>query len=91
MRHSMNLAAATATGHGHVSALIIVPIALIVAAGWAIDLYLRPYTSCGRCSGTGRRKGSTSRRYGHCPRCKGNPERLRFGARLLHRNLGARR
>ena len=84
----MALAAATATRSGHLSPLLIVLGVLVLAALWLGSLYFHPYTSCGRCNGSARR--GTARRYGRCPRCKGQPERLRFGARMMHRNIGGK-
>jgi len=63
-------------------------IGLAVVIVWLGSLYVKPYTSCGWCHGTGRR--GTTARYGKCWRCKGDPERLRFGARLVHRHLGGK-
>jgi hypothetical protein len=79
------LAAATATRSGHLSPLVIVLIVVLAAVLWLGSLYFKPYTSCGRCNGTARR--GKAKRYGRCPRCKGQPERLRFGARMMHRNI----
>jgi len=62
---------------------------LIGAGSWVRSVLRHPFTICTRCNGTGRNAGSTGRAYGRCPRCKGSPERLRFGARQLHR--GGRR
>jgi hypothetical protein len=83
----VTLAAATATaGHGSPWPLVLIGLALTVI--WLGSLFLKPYTSCRSCHGSGRR--GTSSRYGRCRWCKGDPERLRFGARLVHRNLGGK-
>jgi hypothetical protein len=48
---------------------------------WRLDLKLRPHTSsCWFCRGRGRIWGSTTKRHGPCPFCKGKP-RLRRGAK----------
>lgn len=59
----------------------------ILLASWLVSLRLWPHTRCSACNGTGRNRGSTSKRYGRCWRCKGAPERLRFGARWVNRRL----
>ncbi len=79
----MLIAAATATaGHG-ISPWVLVLAGLAVLVLWLGSLFLKPYTSCRWCRGTGRR--GSSARYGRCWRCKGDPERLRPGARIVHR------
>ena len=64
---------------------LITGLVVLAAAGWLGSLYMWPYTRCRWCTGSGRNSGSTGRRYGKCRFCKGQPERLRFGARLVHR------
>jgi len=55
----------------------------IAGGSWLVSLRLWPYTFCRRCRGGGRNSGSNSRRHGRCKKCKGKPERLRPGARLV--------
>ena len=52
---------------------------------WAGSLYLWPFGPCGRCKGTGVRRGSNARRFGPCPRCGGTRRVQRFGSRTVHR------
>lgn len=59
----------------------------VLVAVWLVSLAIWPHTSCRACGGSGRNKGSNSRRYGKCWRCGGKPERLRFGARWVRRGL----
>lgn len=55
--------------------------ALLAGAGYWIHLRLYPRKRCGLCSGSGKRPGSTSQRFGTCPRCEGKGELPRIGAR----------
>jgi hypothetical protein len=44
-----------------------------------------PYGPCLRCVGhPGKNRGSNSRRWGNCRRCRGSGKRVRLGARLMH-------
>jgi hypothetical protein len=65
----------------------------IVAGGlfiaWrAILAWWHPRTDCGWCDGSGRNWGSSSRRSGDCPFCRGRGKRLRLEARLLRKMRG---
>ena len=73
------------SGHADRGTLAAIAIGLIVIAGgsWLVSLRLWPYTRCSWCNGTGRNRGSNGRRHGRCRFCKGKPERLRPGARLV--------
>lgn len=87
----MTALSATATAISwHPSWGLIAVLVLVAVGGWVVSLLWHPFTTCGRCNGTGRNAGSTGRAYGRCPRCKGKPERLRFGGRLIGRG-GMRR
>jgi len=70
--------------HAAVAGAAVILIA-IVGGSWIVSLRQWPYTFCRRCRGRGRNSGSTGSRYGRCRKCKGKPEKLRFGARLVHR------
>ena len=58
---------------------------LAAIAVYAGSLYLWPYRPCGRCKGTGRNSGSTSKRFGECRRCGGSGRLRRIGAKTIHR------
>lgn len=60
-------------------------IALIAFACWAISVYVYPFRHCGRCGGTGRKPGSTRRRFDLCRRCSGTGRVQRIGSRAAHR------
>ena len=62
-------------------------IALGAFACWAISVYLYPFRPCGRCGGTGRKKGSTRRRFDLCRRCAGTGRVQRIGSRTAHRSV----
>ena len=67
---------------------------LLVAAGawiyWRLDVRRHPYRRCSRCGGRRTNAGSTSRRWGLCPKCGGRGSARRFGApkELLNRARG---
>ena len=65
------------------STLAIVALVVLAVALYAVDLRRRPFTRCRRCKGTGRVAGSTSKRWGPCPKCTGKPPRRRAGAQLV--------
>jgi DnaJ-class molecular chaperone len=56
-------------------------IALVLIAGWAVFLLIRPTKACRRCAGWGAR----GRRRSYCAHCRGTGRRFRLGARLVHR------
>lgn len=62
-------------------------IALTGFACWAVSVYVYPFRPCGRCGGTGRKKGSTRRRFDLCRRCDGTGRVQRFGSRAAHRTV----
>ncbi len=59
---------------------------LLLAAGvlYAGACTVWPYTSCRWCKGTGKRTSPTGKAYGRCRHCKGKPEQLRIGRRVLN-------
>jgi hypothetical protein len=58
---------------------------LAVIAGLVISRWRWPLRPCPRCGGKGTNRGSTSRRYGRCPKCKGTKQVRRIGATAVHR------
>ena len=66
---------------------VVILLGLAAAAGYAGSLYVWPFRPCGKCSGTGRNKGSSRRRFGHCARCGGSGRRRRLGAKAVHRGV----
>jgi hypothetical protein len=62
-------------------------IALIGFACWAISVYVYPFRHCGKCGGTGRKPGSTRRRFDLCKRCSGTGRVQRIGSRTAHRTV----
>src|ERR1700681_3673710 len=62
-------------------------IALGAFACWAISVYVYPSRPCGRGGGTGRKKGSTRRRFDLCRRCSGTGRVQRIGSRTAHRSV----
>jgi len=66
---------------------VVILLGLAAAAGYAGSLYVWPFRPCGKCQGTGRNKGSSRRRFGHCARCGGSGRRRRLGAKAVHRGV----
>jgi len=62
-------------------------IALAAFACWAISIYVYPFRHCGKCGGTGRKPGSTRRRFDLCRRCCGTGRVQRIGSRTAHRTV----
>jgi DnaJ-class molecular chaperone len=56
-------------------------------AAWAVSVYVYPFRPCGRCGGTGRKKGSSRRRFDLCHRCAGTGRVQRIGSRAVHRTV----
>lgn len=71
--------------HGGASPAAIILIILGVLAAWLVSLLLYPFRPCLMCHGSGRRRGSSARRFGECPRCRGKGRVQRPGSRLAHR------
>jgi hypothetical protein len=64
--------------------LLLVVTSLVVVIAWLGDSWWRPFKACPACKGrSGRGMGSTRKAYNRCWRCKGNPELVRRGARLI--------
>lgn len=57
----------------------------VIGTGYLVWAYNHPYRPCPSCKGSGRKKGSTSKRWGKCRRCKGSREVKTIGSQLLHR------
>jgi DnaJ-class molecular chaperone len=59
----------------------------LVAAAvcYIVSLWRWPLRPCPACKGRGVNRGSTSRRYGRCRKCKGTKQVRRIGATAVHR------
>ena len=64
---------------------VLILVGLAVAVVYAGSLYVWPWRPCSKCSGTGRNKGSSRKRFGLCARCQGSGRRRRLGAKAVHR------
>lgn len=64
---------------------VLIIAALACGAGYLVSLKIWPETKCGRCGGSGRNAGSTSKRFGKCRRCAGTGRKPRFGNRIRGR------
>jgi DnaJ-class molecular chaperone len=55
--------------------------AAILWGGYRVGLRLWPWGPCPKCGGSGRSRGSNSRRHGLCGRCGGSGRQRRPGAK----------
>jgi hypothetical protein len=63
--------------------LAIVALYLLACAVW-------PYANCTRCSGSGKSRSLSGKKFRNCPRCKGTGRRRRIGRRILDRRNNTR-
>lgn len=63
----------------------------IAALVWAVRAYFFPYAPCRWCSGRKVRRGSTKKRFGLCPHCKGSGSRQVLGSKSVHRAVRSAR
>ena len=75
--------AATATTSAAVPGALVLIVAAITA-GYALACWLRPFTRCRRCSGTGARRSAILHILRTCRRCDGNGRHLRTGRRVIN-------
>jgi hypothetical protein len=75
---------AAAAPAGHADPITVILLALGIAAGYAVLLYLCPLRKCTRCHGTRVTHGS-GRRVRSCTRCGGTGRIRRIGATTVHR------
>lgn len=54
---------------------------LVVTIGYVTACAVRPFGSCRRCGGAGRRRSRLGRAWRYCHHCKGSGARLRIGRR----------
>ena len=59
---------------------IVVIVALVIAAGWWVDIRVHPFRRCPKCNGKRRNPGSGSWSWGYCRLCGGRGEVRRWGA-----------
>jgi hypothetical protein len=65
--------------------LIALGVVVVLGFGYYFSCRFWPYGPCFGCVGHGgRNRGSNSRRWGTCKRCRGTGRRIRLGARLWH-------
>jgi Zn finger protein HypA/HybF involved in hydrogenase expression len=90
--------AATSTNVPEMSAILFILIILFVTGGYALACWVKPFTHCHRCEGTGdsprrwidrlrygqRSKPRAARARPTCPHCRGTGLRLRIGRRMYN-------
>lgn len=55
---------------------------LLASGGYITACAAWPFSACGRCSGTGKRRSPSGRAWRPCGRCGGAGRRVRLGRRL---------
>ncbi len=60
-------------------------IGVFLAVSWVVSAYFWPHAPCLRCNGRKVRKGSSSKRFGLCPRCGGTGSRQVIGSKQVHK------
>jgi hypothetical protein len=80
----MTVIAASATSGHAADPVTVILLALGIAAGYAVTLYLWPLRKCTRCRGT-RVTPGRGRRVRSCKRCHGTGRIRRIGATAVHR------
>lgn len=57
----------------------LIVIALLLGVGYVLACAMWPFTACGRCSGTGKRRSPSGKAWRRCGRCDGSGRRVRMG------------
>ena len=65
--------------------ITLILVGFAVLAAYCFHLKRHPIGPCGKCSGSGKNKGSNRKRWGACKRCSGTGQRKRPGATAVHR------
>ncbi|MCA1674658.1 MAG: hypothetical protein LC799_21530 [Actinobacteria bacterium] len=59
-------------------------LALVLLAAYLVAVWWWPNTPHGRCSGTGKLRSPSGKKWRRCPGCGGTGTKPRLGARLLN-------
>jgi hypothetical protein len=62
--------------------LVLAGVVVVIAIGYRVSLFLRPFTRCRRCGGSGKARGLLGG-WGYCRRCGGEGLVPRLGTVLL--------
>ena len=57
---------------------------IFVTLGYAAACSVKPFTTCKKCTGSGRRRTRIAHRWRACRPCKGSGLRLRIGRRIYN-------
>lgn len=55
---------------------------LLISFGYAVVCAMWPFTSCGRCEGSGRKLSPSKKNWRRCKKCKGSGSQVRLGRRF---------
>lgn len=61
--------------------LILAVVAALLACGYVAACVIWPFSACGRCDGSGKRRSPSGKAWRSCRRCRGSGARLRVGRR----------
>ena len=75
--------AATATPTAGLSGLLFV-VLMIATLCYLVFCWFRPFGTCRKCHGSGKRRSPFGRAFGLCRRCGGDRQRLRIGRRIIN-------
>lgn len=62
--------------------------AILATLGYLAACAIWPFASCGRCSGSGKRRSPSGRAWRDCRRCSGSGKRVRTGRKAWNRLNG---
>lgn len=67
-----------------------IAIGVLILAAYLAACRIWPYANCSRCSGSGKSRSPSGKKFRNCPRCKGTGRRKRIGRRLLEHRASNR-
>jgi len=75
------MATMTATASGLPTTQLVLT-GLVLLAVYATACVIWPFSACGRCGGSGKRRSPSGRNWRRCRRCGGRGSKIRLGRRL---------
>jgi hypothetical protein len=62
--------------------VVVIAVAAVVAAGYAVACWWWPFGRCPRCKGSGTKPSPSGKYWRPCKKCKGSGRRIRTGRRI---------
>ena len=85
LHHAATATLMAATPSSHLPGVgVLVLLGLSLAVGYLALCWVRPFTGCRRCSGSGRRRARVGRGSRHCLPCDGTGYQLRPGRHVVN-------